>query len=71
MLLACLIPKDPFGPSQEKGGNKSGRRKQMKKIEARKALVEGRRGILDVEQGGTRVASSQFEIMILEHLATK
>ena len=29
------------------------------------------RGILDVEQGGTRVASSQFEIMILEHLATK
>ena len=28
------------------------------------------RGILDVEQGGTRVASSQFEIMILEHLAT-
>ena len=29
------------------------------------------RGILDVEQGGVRVASSQFEIMILEHLATK
>ena len=28
------------------------------------------RGILDVEQGGVRVASSQFEIMILEHLAT-
>ena len=29
------------------------------------------RGILDVEQGGVRVASSQFEIMIFEHLATK
>ena len=28
------------------------------------------RGILDVEQGGVRVASSQFEIMILQHLAT-
>ena len=28
------------------------------------------RGILDVEQGGVRVASSQFEITILQHLAT-
>ena len=27
------------------------------------------RGILDVENTGVRVASSQFEIMILEHLA--
>ena len=28
------------------------------------------RGILDVENTGVRVASSQFEIMILQHLAT-
>ena len=28
------------------------------------------RGILDVENTGVRVASSQFEIMILKHLAT-
>ena len=28
------------------------------------------RGILDVENAGVRVASSQFEIMILQHLAT-
>ena len=28
------------------------------------------RGILDVENVGVRVASSQFEIMILQHLAT-
>ena len=28
------------------------------------------RGILDVENTGARVASSQFEIMILQHLAT-
>ena len=28
------------------------------------------RGILDVENAGARVASSQFEIMILQHLAT-
>lgn len=29
------------------------------------------KGILDVEDGGIRVASSQFELTILEHLSTK
>lgn len=27
------------------------------------------KGIIDIEAGGTRVASSQFELVILEHLA--
>lgn len=29
------------------------------------------KGIFDVEEGGTRVASSQFELVILAHLSTK
>ena len=36
-----------------------------------KIIPKAIKGIIDVMDGGVRVASSQFEITILEHLATK